>query len=628
MLPSPPSPPRNLFRGFRLKRCPASAMRPQRSRGRDRSGTQGGRSRGPAGMNGVLKWLLRLFAVLVGVAVAVRAAGLVPRQPVAAGLFGRGRRRRAGRAGRDHPRRQRRAAYPREDRPRRLVRAGARARAGPALADGAEPARGAGAALGAAGRADARGRPAGQDARPLRAGRPLARGAEPGDAGGAARPMPRASTPGSAMSTPRRWGAARRSSSSSAASISPWTPADSLAILKLMALRLTDAARDEVRRARALLVLPPERVKDILPEYPLPARDRARSGRRSRVPETARPGGAGAAARRIPLLDGVRGRAPSRGWRAPRTPGRWTAPLRDRQAADGERPASVAVGAEPLVPGRCRGRGPRRDRRHAARRADGADRPQPQARLGHDDGADRRPGPLHRGGQPGRTRTSTGCRTAAGRTFDEAPDPDRGRRRRAGDRRGALDAARARADRRPVRRRRGDAGRPCRGAGLDRAGRGRPDDDRAARPDVRADDRAGRDRQRARRVAPAQNIVLADADGVAMVVAGAMPQRARRQPEPGPRAVLGHGGGERLAGHPAGRRQPARRPAGLGRGRQRQQPDDGRALPGQSQLRLGAALPHPAAAEGADGAALPLARRLRRAAERRGSARWRAASCR
>ena len=31
-------------------------------------------------------------------------------------------------------------------------------------------------------------------------------------------------------------------------------------------------ARDEVRRARALLVLPPERVADILPDYPLPAR--------------------------------------------------------------------------------------------------------------------------------------------------------------------------------------------------------------------------------------------------------------------------------------------------------------------------------------------------------------------
>jgi penicillin amidase len=55
------------------------------------------------------------------------------------------------------------------------------------------------------------------------------------------------------------------------ARLSPWTPADSLAIVKMMALRLTDAAREEVRRARALLVLPPQRVADILPDYPLPA---------------------------------------------------------------------------------------------------------------------------------------------------------------------------------------------------------------------------------------------------------------------------------------------------------------------------------------------------------------------
>jgi penicillin G amidase len=55
------------------------------------------------------------------------------------------------------------------------------------------------------------------------------------------------------------------------AELSPWTPADSLAVLKMMALRLTDAARAEVRRARALLVLPPDRVRDLLPEYPLPA---------------------------------------------------------------------------------------------------------------------------------------------------------------------------------------------------------------------------------------------------------------------------------------------------------------------------------------------------------------------
>lgn len=55
------------------------------------------------------------------------------------------------------------------------------------------------------------------------------------------------------------------------AELSPWTPADSLAILKVMALRLSGAARNEVRRARTLLALPPERVADMLPDYPVGA---------------------------------------------------------------------------------------------------------------------------------------------------------------------------------------------------------------------------------------------------------------------------------------------------------------------------------------------------------------------
>ncbi len=51
----------------------------------------------------------------------------------------------------------------------------------------------------------------------------------------------------------------------------PWTPADSLGILKMMALRLTQSARAEVRRALFQLALPPERVADILPDYPVGA---------------------------------------------------------------------------------------------------------------------------------------------------------------------------------------------------------------------------------------------------------------------------------------------------------------------------------------------------------------------
>ena len=50
--------------------------------------------------------------------------------------------------------------------------------------------------------------------------------------------------------------------------IAAWAPADSIAILKLMALQLTGMGQSEVLRARASLVLPPERLADILPEDP------------------------------------------------------------------------------------------------------------------------------------------------------------------------------------------------------------------------------------------------------------------------------------------------------------------------------------------------------------------------
>ncbi|MDF0603629.1 penicillin acylase family protein [Psychromarinibacter sp. C21-152] len=50
--------------------------------------------------------------------------------------------------------------------------------------------------------------------------------------------------------------------------IAPWQPADSLALVKLMALRLSPHIAQEVRRARTSLLLPPERVADILPDSP------------------------------------------------------------------------------------------------------------------------------------------------------------------------------------------------------------------------------------------------------------------------------------------------------------------------------------------------------------------------
>ncbi|MCC6009024.1 MAG: penicillin acylase family protein, partial [Rhodobacteraceae bacterium] len=50
--------------------------------------------------------------------------------------------------------------------------------------------------------------------------------------------------------------------------IAPWTPADSLAVIKAMALQLTSQIEDEVLRAQLSALLPPERLRDILPDPP------------------------------------------------------------------------------------------------------------------------------------------------------------------------------------------------------------------------------------------------------------------------------------------------------------------------------------------------------------------------
>jgi len=50
--------------------------------------------------------------------------------------------------------------------------------------------------------------------------------------------------------------------------IAPWQPADSVAILKLMALQLSGHLEAEVLRARTSLILAPERAADILPDAP------------------------------------------------------------------------------------------------------------------------------------------------------------------------------------------------------------------------------------------------------------------------------------------------------------------------------------------------------------------------
>ncbi|MEL7212081.1 MAG: penicillin acylase family protein [Pseudomonadota bacterium] len=50
--------------------------------------------------------------------------------------------------------------------------------------------------------------------------------------------------------------------------IAPWQPADSVAVIKLMALQLNGQIEAEVLRARASLTLDSDRVKDILPDMP------------------------------------------------------------------------------------------------------------------------------------------------------------------------------------------------------------------------------------------------------------------------------------------------------------------------------------------------------------------------
>ena len=50
--------------------------------------------------------------------------------------------------------------------------------------------------------------------------------------------------------------------------IPAWQPADSIAILKLLALQMTSKAQDEVLRARMSLILPGNRLRDILPDDP------------------------------------------------------------------------------------------------------------------------------------------------------------------------------------------------------------------------------------------------------------------------------------------------------------------------------------------------------------------------
>ncbi|MEL7116302.1 MAG: penicillin acylase family protein, partial [Pseudomonadota bacterium] len=50
--------------------------------------------------------------------------------------------------------------------------------------------------------------------------------------------------------------------------LAPWQPADSIAIIKLMGLQLASHLQEEVLRARTSLLLPNERLADLLPDAP------------------------------------------------------------------------------------------------------------------------------------------------------------------------------------------------------------------------------------------------------------------------------------------------------------------------------------------------------------------------
>lgn len=50
--------------------------------------------------------------------------------------------------------------------------------------------------------------------------------------------------------------------------VEPWQPADSIALVKLMALRMSGAFEQEVLRARMALLLTPEQLSDLLPDIP------------------------------------------------------------------------------------------------------------------------------------------------------------------------------------------------------------------------------------------------------------------------------------------------------------------------------------------------------------------------
>ena len=169
--------------------------------------------------------------------------------------------------------------------------------------------------------------------------------------------MPTGSMPGSGWCRTMALGRGAPEFFLFSADIAPWTPADSIAIQKLMALQLTDKAAMEALRARLSLVLPPERLRDILPDSPnapimgLPEFSQLFPGPAGGAgpgggAQPARPGAAPRAGRR---LERLRGDGPAHG---------------RRRAAAGHRPAPGAERAVDLDAGRHEPGGRPGDGRH------------------------------------------------------------------------------------------------------------------------------------------------------------------------------------------------------------------------------------------------------------------------
>ena len=427
------------------------------------------------------------------------------------------------------------------------------------------------------------------------AGGAVGRGAGRRDRQPRSRPMPAASTPGSASSTQRALGRGAPEFFLFSNQIAAWQPADSIAIVKLMALQLSATLEDEVLRARASLILPPARVADILPDDPL-KRDRGPARLCQPVSRRCQRSFAGAGHRTTTRCRRSSRRdfgGASNAWAAaPDALGR------GRHAA-GQRSASGLHRAVDLVSRAAGAAIGRRDRRHHPGRAAWCCSGRSEklgwglttAYLDDQDVHIEKLNPDNPTAIPDPGRLASPSCTRQSIIQIKGAD--------AGDAHPALDRERpgpAGLALRPGARSRRRA--HVASLSLDRADRRRHHDDRRRSHLMQRRSRSPR-RSTAGElfVAPAQNLMLADQNGIAMQIIGTMPRRDAAQPDPrggcpapaGCRRTAGSGTLPYSA-NPELRRPARRHP------RQHQQQDRRPPVPAQRHLRLGRHPAHPALA--------------------------------